>query len=192
MQDSHILWFRTTIDDEGPDALRFVAHRLREVEDGNAHAWKWVVIGLHNALHIFILMAAGTAPLLWAITPKEQDAVMKAIRGEGKYPKDWDRISSLRSLYPRAKQTLRFEPGDQTDDDIALLIELRDGFVHRAPSRWSIWVPDLLRCARSTLSVIQHIGWGSDEVRWFEESLERTASSALDSCWQRLTEIEGA
>ena len=140
------------IANEFEDALfsvETVARRLPETEDEPLN-WKWVIIGMHNALQGAMVCALSGTDGTGALTPGSQSNVMqyltKGTRGAEPFMADFI------SLLERAADPALVRDGPALDHlspddhrDLVKLNDLRRGFSHFTPKGWSIETAGLPR-----------------------------------------------
>jgi len=96
-------WLETDESQEAVLALQLVSEQLSHLESsGNPHYWTWIIIGLHNALQGFMVLALRGNNNINVLT---EDCARKWLeayeRKDGKYPDQ--RLDKFLNLYKKIK-----------------------------------------------------------------------------------------
>src|SRR3989304_883554 len=153
-------WLRTDESQQAVLALRVASEHLPRVI-ANPHHWQWVIIGLHNALQGFMVLALCGTDNLNVFSDeyaKEWKAAYK--RGDGKYPEP--RLDEFPKLYKKIKSNRMgmyvssrpFKPTGTQGESIRRLNCLRDSFLPLAPQGLAAEVRGLSQIVADCLGVI--------------------------------------
>ena len=174
--------------DEVQDALaslELVAETLPRTMS-TIHLWKWVVISLHNALQGFMVLALKGPDGLRPLTEKSSTEWMEAYtKGNVPYPEP--RLDWFPNLYTKVKSdtmkiyghSREFSPSGTQEQSVERLNELRRGFVHFTPKLLALDVSVFPRMVADIASVIEFLGFESNNVLWIDESDASKAQALL-------------
>jgi hypothetical protein len=185
-RDKDGIWLETDYEQEGVLSLEFATQQLEQVLD-DAYRWKWVIIGLHNSLQAFMVMACSGSDQMGAMTDAYRNHWYDHYRN-GKPLTQRPRLLNFITLFSRVKDLKRYvdtkslTPSAIQSSAVRSLNSWRDDFIHYKPGSMSIEVsgfPDII--ARS-LEVIEFLAFRSMNVfRTADEWSRRTAASLASS-----------
>lgn len=186
-------WFRLEgASHDGAAALRFLRRQLEDVRDGDRHAWRWVIIGAHQALQDF-LSAAVPGPL-WVARPKlAADFIQGMEEGHPGSELPELRVHHFRGLFATVKEYTGWQPatnieallvGGGKSGQLLDLNDLRNGVIHRLGA-WSLEIDLIIERVFAALDVIEHLGWRqryTNHVFWGVGIDANAARSNLTAC----------
>lgn len=187
-------FLRTDETEEAVSALEMVTEALAGVED-DSYRWKWAIIALHSAVQGFLVLALRGTAGFDVLTKEEAEAWTEAVkRGE---PRPGNRLDTYLNLYKKSKgkrmlkygHSRRFKPTGTQGASIKALNSLRNDFVHFLPKGWLLEVSGLPRMFDDCLTLIEFLGWESNNVIWYEDENEQRATQALKSARSAVAEL---
>jgi len=117
--------------------------------------WLWAVSALRLAMQTFIVGSFGTAAGLESMPPKRAEAFIRAIR-EPSPPYPSSRMD-FPALYSYAKERQGWELGNDVDDAVDALYDLRNQVQHFIPKAWSIEACGLPDITMKVLSAVSEL-----------------------------------
>jgi hypothetical protein len=130
------------------------------------YCWKWALATLHHVVHLFILATEDEVPA--GVEPMHEELLEDggapggAAGGHGR--------DDLARLYERLKVRTGYRPVERTDRDLARLMACREALMVSAPVRWNLCVTELPGLARSSLALVEFLGWNPGHIRWRRQS----------------------
>lgn len=177
-------YLRTNEYEEAVRSLEFAELQAKMIAS-NEYYWKWVLIALHNAAQGFMVLALWNGNGLLAMSPKSAEKWLAAYEAEADFPKD--RLDRFLNLYAKVKdegnfhhlESKAFRPSISHDVSFKHLNNFRNEFIHFTPRGWSLPLPGLSDMALDILNLIEHFGWQSSGILWYERALPVRAKWAL-------------
>ncbi len=191
-------WLRTDELHEAVLALQMTCEQVSRVRS-DPHHWKWVILGLHNALQSFMVLALRGTNGLNVLTKERASQWMAAYkRGDSKYPEL--RLDSFLNLYDKIKSdrmemsvdSQALKPSSTQDQSIKTLNRLRNEFIHFVPQGWSLELHGLPRIADDCLDVISFLAFECGNVIWHDPKLEFQTRSLIKKTKRQVRLIEKA
>lgn len=177
-------WLRTDEHQEAVSALEFAAEQASSV-DSDVYRWKWVILGMHTAVQVYMVLALrgsdGLGPLKDEVAAKWLEAYRA---GEEKLPEE--RLDTYKNLYKKVKTGLAygappFDPVGSQGRSIKKLDELRDEFVHFTPKGWSLEVSGLPEICMDCIRLIRYLAFESGSTVWYREADEVRAEKIVEA-----------
>jgi hypothetical protein len=162
-------WFRTNEKKETFESLKF-ANKLIDEVDADLYSWKWVILGVHNAMQATMVLALTGSTQMRVLS--ERSAMEVAERGNGVR-----KLADFMDLYRWVKRKKHMvflmhskplQPSSQMNEDVAYVHKLRNNFNHFLPSGWSIRIDELPGVLASCMGVISFLAFESGNVFWIE------------------------
>lgn len=148
-------WLETDERREAVKALEMTAKMLSLVRD-NEYYWKWVIVGLHNALQALFVVAVSGSAGFGAIEPKQVGKWLRVYRsGKGKYPSL--NLMRFMPLYEKVKKSFRPSIPEDVDKNVKRLNDFRNEFMHFTPKGWSLELDGLPSLLRNCLRVVESL-----------------------------------
>lgn len=191
-------WLRTDEYGEVKDTLRAcIDFSQRLVADPTY--WKWLIIGIHNAVQGCMVIALTHSDGSGAITDKDAQAWRKAYLNDGPWPTKPEKLMRFLDLYDRIKEKGRidysnehFTTNSTQDRSMKKLNDLRNRFIHFTPEGWSlelIALPQIIcDCLEMCSSLIRVSGRFRIFVDYKDGELENLISVVTKNCLE-LTEL---
>lgn len=186
-------WHGFDQSDQAVGALGLVAHLLPQVGD-DAYLWKWVIVGLHDALQGFVGLALRRTDGAQLLTSKHEEETYERWRREreagapvlevGKRS-----VDSFLNLFEKIQNPDRmrqyvhsraFTPTPAQDDGVRILDRLRNDFTHYSDTTRVVLVAELPRVAVDCLSVIDWLLNESNNVTLHPAELKDIANGLID------------
>lgn len=193
-------WLETDESQEAVLALQLVSEQLTHLEStGNSHYWTWVIVGLHNALQGFMVLALrGTNNMNVLTEDCAREWLAAYERGEGGYPKQ--KLDSFLNLYKKIQsERMRiyvnsqvFKSSGTQNRSVKILNSFRNDFIHFVPKGWAIELSGLPRIVADCLNIISFLAFDSGNVYWHERILETQTKVLLEKAKQTLSIINKA
>ncbi len=174
--------------DEQIDAvlsLEFTQGMLARVL-GDARYWKWVLIGLHNALQGFMVLALqGTA--YFNVLKKEQRAAWIKSLDEGHQYTGPSHLAFFMELYrdiqsdrmKRYTHSRVFKPTNTQSQSVERLNNLRNDFIHFIPTSWVLYLNGLPELVKDVIDVIEFLAAKSNNISWNDQGIQRQAQELI-------------
>jgi hypothetical protein len=189
--------------DETQDALISLQMMNKQLDNlertGNTQYWKWVIIGLHNALNGFMVLALRGTNNLNVLTEKcAKQWLIAYYSNNGKYPEP--KLDNFLNLYKKIKSgkmnlysiSKSFTPSGIQDISVKKLNKLRNDFVHFVPKNWLIEVSGMPQISDDCLDVISFLAFDCGNVMWQEDDLETQTRELIEKAKQSLALIKKA
>jgi len=179
-------WLRTDETQQAVLALQMATEHLQRVMD-NPHHWQWVIVGLHNALQGFMVLALRGTNSINVLTDECAREWMAAYeRRDGNYPEP--KLDSFLNLYKKIKSdrmkmyvhSRSFKPSGTQGRSIKKLNSLRNEFIHFVPKGWSLEISGLPHIVGDCLNVISFLAFDCGNVVWHEQTLETQARILIE------------
>lgn len=162
------------------------------------YQWKWVLIGLHNAVQGFMVLALWNGNGLLALRDRIAAKWLKAYNNGGPYPAE--KLDEFMNLYTKVKDSANFHvvgagpfiPGSTHDESFSRLNEFRNEFIHFTPKGWSLQLAGLPRVCLDALDLVQFFGWESTAILWHERTLPVRTKRAVGRLRGILGRLEAA
>ena len=176
-------YLRTSEQEEAVRSLEWAATQAKLIE-GDPYLWKWVIISLHNASQGFMVLALWNGNGLLSMTDKVAEKWLNAHQNGTPYPKD--RLDEFLNLYRKSKDPANFNylgsapfsGASQHDASFKDLNEFRNEFIHFTPKGWSLLLHGLPEMTLDVLALVEHFGWRSTSILWYEPSRRTRAKWA--------------
>ena len=189
-------WLRTDETQEAVISLEMVTEYLDRVTV-NYHYWKWVIIGLHNTLQGFMVLALRGTNHLNVLREKDAQKWTDAYE-QGKIRPTDLLLDSYLNLYKKIKSdrmnmytsSIQFKPKGTQGWSIKKLNSLRNDFIHFIPKGWSIEISGLPRITQDCLDVIDFLAFDCGNIFWNESPLEVKTKNLLTKAKIKLVEID--
>ena len=171
-EQSHL---KTNTENEAFRALGFVAHHARLARK-DAYHWKWVLIGLHNALQSLMVLALAHGSGLRVLKNQIAENWLAAYRSGGPYPEE--KLDPFLNLFRKIQgNDMRFyvhsQPLVATESQrssVKKLNSLRNRFIHFLPGTCLLDIDGLPRICLSCLTVGDFLAWKSGNISWAYDS----------------------
>lgn len=179
-------WLRTDETQQAVLALQMVSEQLPRVTD-NSHHWQWVIIGLHNTLQGFMVLALrGTNDLNVLTDECAEDWMAAYERGDENYPEP--KLDTFLNLYKKIKSdrmkmyghSRPFKPSGTQGKSIKKLNNLRNEFIHFVPKGWSLEVSGLPDIVDDCIDVICFLAFECGNLVWYEQGLETQTRDLIE------------
>jgi hypothetical protein len=191
-------WLETNETQDAVISLQMMNEQLDHLNHtGNTLYWKWVIIGLHNALNGFMVLALRGTNNLNVLTEKCAKKWLKAYdSNDGKYSeprlddflKLYEKIQSTRmNLYTISKS---FIPTGTQNSSVKKLNDFRNDFVHFVPKNWSIEVSGLPQITDDCLDVISFLAFDCGNVMWQGDNYETQTRELIEKAKQSVALIK--
>ncbi len=187
-------WLGTDESQEAVLALQLVSEQLAHLEStGNHHYWTWIIVGLHNALQGFMVLALrGTNNINVLTEDCAKEWLTAYERGDGKYPEQ--KLDNFLNLYKKIKSERMqmyvnsqvFKPSGTQGRSVKKLNSFRNNFVHFVPKGWAIEVSGLTQIVDDCLNIISFLAFDCGNVFWHEQILETQTRILLGKAKQNI------
>ena len=162
---------KTNTENEAFRALAFVAHHARLARKDDYH-WKWVLIGLHNALQSLMVLALEHGSGLRVLKNQIAENWLAAYRSGGPYPEE--KLDPYLNLFRKIQgNDMRFYVHSQSlaatesqKSSVKKLNSLRNRFVHFLPGIHVLDVVGLPGICLSCLTVGDFLAWKLGNIFW--------------------------
>jgi hypothetical protein len=165
------------------------------------YRWKWIIVGLHNALTGLMALAVERSDLLGAMTDDYAKAWWAANKRGERTDKE-PRLAPFMELFSRVQSPDRMHryghskaliaTTDQTEQ-MERLNRWRNDFLHWKPVGWNIEVRGYAEMIETCLGVADFLAFECGNVfQSGSDALTRRASAAVESCKGSLKEIRRA
>lgn len=170
------MYLRTDEESEAAEAL-CMASRVADDLERNINAWRWVVLALHNAVQGFMVLSLRHGNGLLALSDESYKKWMEAHENNGPYPNN-EKLDGYLNLYKKIKNSeigsiggnTNFTPKGTQGKSIKKLNEIRNDFIHFTPKGWSLEVDGLPLICKDCLSLIEFLGWDTENIFWHEQN----------------------
>jgi hypothetical protein len=184
------LYYRTDEENEAADAL-LMAARFAEEAASDIRMWRWVIIGLHNAVQSFMVLSLRHGYGLAALTEKSAAAWLAAYEANATTYLE-EKLDSYLCLYKKTKSTKygtigsnqNFVPQGSQGRSVRKLNRIRNDFIHFTPKGWSLELAGLPRICLDALALLSFLGWETSNILWHDEEAFKCAKSS----YQKLTD----
>ncbi len=174
-------WSETDETQEAVLALQLVSEQLAHLEStGNPHYWTWIIVGLHNALQGFMVLALRGSNNINVLTEDCAREWLAAYeRKDGKYPNQ--KLDKFLNLYKKIKSdrmqmyvdSRTFKPSGTHDRSVKILNSFRNDFIHFVPKGWAIEVSGLTQIVDDCLNIISFLAFECGNVFGMNEFWKR-------------------
>lgn len=169
---SHLL---TNEHEEAVLALEFTTRAVQAL-GSNGYLWRWVIVGMHNALQGLMVLALRGGNGLAVLPDATAEEWLKAHREGTKRP--IEQLDSFLNLYRKIKSgkmqffvhSRRFVPSGSQGRSMKLLNRLRNDFVHFLPNSWSLDLTGLPGMCLDCLDVGEFLINDSGNISWRKSS----------------------
>jgi hypothetical protein len=185
-------WLETDEFQETVIALRLVSEQLAYLEStGNPHYWSWVIVGLHNALQGFMVLAlCGTNNINVLTEDCAREWLAAYERRDGNYPEQ--KLDKFLNLYKKIKSSRMqmymdsqsFKPSGTQCKSIKQINKFRNDFIHFVPKGWLIETSGLPEIIDDCLDIISFLAFECGNVFWREQDLEAQARVLMERAKQ--------
>jgi hypothetical protein len=167
-------------------ALELVASVSRDLKE-NAALWKWMVLGMQNAMQGAMVLALAGTDGCGALGDKSQEQI-RAWLQKPKGPQPKEIMAEYSVLLSRVQQAELMdgpplEVSVEECERLERLNRLRRNFAHFNPQGWSIELKLLLLLMPSALNAVEHLLTTQHRVRvhFTEGQKERIAESIAET-----------
>lgn len=176
-------------------ALQMVSEQLTHLEStGNRHYWPWIIIGLHNALQGFMVLALRGSNHL-NVLPEDcaKEWLIAYESRNGKYPEE--KLDGFLNLYKKIKSDRMqmytnsriFKPTGTQGTSVKKLNQFRNKFMHFVPKGWLLEVSGLPQIVDDCLNIISFLAFDCNNVFWHEQNLELQTRNLIEKAKQSLS-----
>ena len=170
--------------EEAVSALEFTAEAARQL-GSNAYRWKWVIVGMHNAIQGLMVLALRGGAGLAALPDKVAQEWIRAYRTGEKPPRE--KLDTFLNLYRKVRsgrmllyvQSRRFVPSGNQGRSMRMLNSLRNELVHFLPKTWSLDLSGLPALCLDCLDVGEFLISTSGNVHWPRKMHRHRSSRAI-------------
>lgn len=187
----------TFLETDAVNTLALVAELLPRVER-ESHLWKWVVIGLHNAIQAYMVLAVWGGDHRRITSERSLEHQRKRHDGDDSeawqeryhlapFPDLYEKIkevepseSSPRAKWLDPKASGPFVASEAVDASVAKLARLRDEFIHFRPQRVAhnlLYFPWMIR---DCLGVISFLALDARALAWRGAEIEEETARLLE------------
>ena len=161
----------------------------------NLQYWKWVIIGIHNCLQSFMVLALRGSTPVNIMSEKKAKQWLKAYDEKIKFPNYY--LDKFSNLYEKIKSdrmlmytnSKKFEPSVNQDRHVSSLNQFRNAFVHFKVSGWSIYVGGMKNIILDILKVIEFLAFDSNNLSWPNEQTQEEVQRLLLQGRKNLEEL---
>jgi hypothetical protein len=194
------IWLRTDETQVAVLALQLASEQLANlVSTGNPHYWSWVIVGLHNALQGFMVLAlsgGNNKNVLIEVRAKARAAAHKC--KDGKLPQQ--KLDDFPILYKKIKSNQMkmydnsqvFIPRGTQGRSVKKINSLRNDFIHFIPKSWSIEISGLPQIVDDCLQIISFLAFECGNIIWHEQVLETRTKVLLEEVKQNVRVVRKA
>lgn len=192
------IWLKTDESQEAVLALQVVSEQLTHLEStGNPHYWTWVIVGLHNALQGFMVLALRGSNNINVLTEDCAREWLAAYeRKDGNYPEQ--KLDNFLNLYKKIKSdrmqmyvnSKAFKPKGTQDRSVKKLNSFRNDFIHFVPKGWAIEVSGFTQIVNDCLDIISFLAFDCGNIFWHEQALESQTRVLLENAKQKINLIK--
>lgn len=189
-----INWKETDEIQEAILALQLVNEQLTNLKStGNQHYWTWVIVGLHNALQGFMVLALrGTSNINVLQAECAKKWIEAYERGDGNYPEQ--KLDKFLNLYKKIKSDRMqmyinsrvFKPNGTQGRSLKKLNSFRNDFIHFVPKTWIIETNSLAQIVDDCLNIISFLAFECGNVFWHKNNLEIQTKALIKKTQQSL------
>jgi hypothetical protein len=193
-------WLETDETQEAVLALQLVSEQLAHLEStGDPHYWTWIIVGLHNALQGFMVLALRGSNNINVLTEDCAREWLAAIeRKDGNYPEQ--KLDNFLNLYKKIKSyrmqmyvnSQVFKPIGTQGRSVKKLNSFRNEFIHFIPKGWAIEVRGLTQIADDCLNIISFLAFDCGNIFWHEQISESQARVLLEKAKHNVSLIKKA
>jgi hypothetical protein len=204
-QAGRVLVVSTDHTIELADALATLARELLRTRD-DLHAWKWAVIAAHNALQNIVADCAGgdrnrdrkairkLGDRLWESSGPERPRAFNAF-----FEKMWqmlirgEQLRELRDfleLFDMVNEKWNLAVPVGLRDRMVALNNERNAWIHFGAGSYEFKVDGYPSLLLACLGWVEYLGWRTNLVFWFSDSVKGRARASLDECLATLRELE--
>jgi hypothetical protein len=192
--------YRTNEKLEAINSLEFVSEQVDKVSD-DISKWKWIIIGLHNALQNYMVCALRGTENTNVLSKKSSNNWLTEFFNRMHSPKDkWkypeERLDSFTNLFEKMQSDMMkkysngkaFIPTQSQIDSVIDLNLFRNEFIHFVPKGWSLGITGLPTLVVEVLGIIEFLAFESSNIRWSEESEKTRTRNAISNIKNKFTE----
>ena len=171
-------WLRIDEEQQAIVSLEFVNDQINRIEESLLN-WEWVLMGIHNALQSFMVLALRGTDGLNVLTEKCAKEWMESYeKGLNKnlnlkldsFPNLYRKIQSSRMQILGISRV--FEPKGTQNLSVRQLNNFRNEFVHFLPKGWSIEISGFPRIVIDCVDIIEFLSFDSENIFWSDDNLE--------------------
>lgn len=192
--------YRTNEKLEAINSLEFVSEQVEKVSE-DISKWKWIIIGLHNALQNYMVCALRRLENTNVLTHKsardvltEFFNIMDLPENKWKFPKE--KLDSFTNLFEKIQSDKMkknvnskvFKPTHSQIDCVINLNLFRNEFIHFVPKSWSLGVNGLSNLVVEVLTIIEFLAFESHNIVWSEESEKSRTLNAISNIKNKFNE----
>lgn len=179
-------WLETDEYQVAVVSLETASDHLRRVLSNDYH-WKWVIIGLHNALQGFMVLALQGSNYLNVLTDECAQKWLAAYESGSKDFPD-PKLDSFLKLYKKIKSermniytnSIPFKPNTSQARSVKKLNSLRNEFIHFIPKGWLLELGGLPQITEDCLDIIHFLAFECGNILWHDKSLDKQTSDHID------------
>lgn len=180
-------WLETDELQDAVFALQFVEEQLTKLNATmDPRTWKWVVIGLHNALQGFMVLALRGTDNYRVLTEISAKEWMKANERRD-YRFTQPKLDTYLNLYKKIKSksmciytnSKMFKPTGTQDKNVKILNFYRNDFIHFLPKGWLIETSGFPLIVDDCLEIISFLAFDCGNIVWYEDKLELQTEDIL-------------
>ena len=193
-------WLQTDEFQEAILSLQLTSEQLSHlVTTGNLHYWTWVIVGLHNALQGFMVLALrGTNNINVLTEDCAKEWLAAYERGDRRYPEQ--KLDNFLNLYKKVTSdrmrmyvnSQPLKPNGTQGKSVKKLNRFRNDLIHFVPKGWSIEVSGLPQIVDDCLNIISFLAFECGNVFWYEQELETLTRVLLERAKQKVSRIRQA
>lgn len=194
------MYYRTNEKLEAINSLEFVAEQVDKVSD-DISKWKWIIIGLHNALQNYMVCALRGTENTNVLTKKSSTNWLteffnriQSPKYKWKYPKE--RLDSFTKLFEKIQSDMMkkyykgeaFKPTQAQINSVIDLNLFRNEFIHFVPKGWSLSIDGLSNLVLEIIDIIDFLAFESHNIIWKDESEKSRTQNAITNIKNKFNE----
>ncbi|MDK2980174.1 MAG: hypothetical protein PWQ55_521 [Chloroflexota bacterium] len=172
-------WLRIDEEQQALLSLEFVNHQINKIEE-NLLNWEWVLIGIHNALQGFMVLALQGTDGLNVLNEKSAKEWMETYN-DGCEKNLNLRLNSFPNLYENIQSPRMqifgiseiFTPKGTQNLSVRQLNKYRNEFIHFLPKGWSIEISGFPRIVIDCIDIITFLAFDSNNILWSDDDQEQ-------------------
>jgi hypothetical protein len=147
--------------------------------------WKWVIIGTHDCLQNFMVLALRGSMPVNIMSEKNAKRWLKAYDKKEKLPNY--RMDSFLNLYDKIKSnrmlmytnSKKYTPTGSEDRHVESLNRLRNSFTHFHVGGWSLYTGGLQDTILDVFRIIEFLAFESNNLNWPDEHTQEEVQRLL-------------
>jgi hypothetical protein len=185
-------WVSFDIETHTVDALELVLEKLRQAHD-RPSAWKWVVVGLHSAMHgglALVLRRSDGAQLLPRKLEQQIYESWERERATGQIEAlHYDHVDWFTELYKKTQNPQRMSylggkplvPTDVQNESVERLNDYRGNLLHFSATSWSIPIWNFVVLLNDLLPVLRFYFFGAQPMVFLDLEHSERAEELLQA-----------